>query len=267
MRSRRLICLLMIGILALSAASCSTGVNETTSEQTAVASTDMFSSDETETNVTVPVVSEEIYDLTKYIKVTDGGFGQRFYIPQIESDSQEIINLNKQIIEDAKENEYTDIDFELYSARDGLISIVINYNYDGWGGQYKVYTIDLAGGHVLTNSEIIEQSGINIDDFTKIAREGTLNYLNSNYSDENNQVVIDGKINEDLDETFKQYVADNLSDKTLSADKMIMFIDSEGNLCIMQSFFAIADPHDCERFYQAANGEEPQLAVTAFWRK
>ena len=110
---------------------------------------------------------------------TDLGTGYRF--PHINIDTDEINALNQKIRDDVyvwddgtvMENPvYTSLKFSVYHYFDGIYSVVIDYNYDGWGGYYEAYTFN-SEGHVLTPDEVLALAGLTADGFYEAAADAT----------------------------------------------------------------------------------------------
>ena len=246
---------------------------EATTEETTEATTEETTAETTEETAEETTEATTTQDYGDLITVDDCGYGTAIQLPVINIESDEITKLNKQIRddmdkfigEDEVEDDYT-VRFKFYSGKEGLHSIVIDYSYCGWDGFYKGYTFT-DEGHVLSNEEVIGLFGVSKDEFYDKALEATENYMNDNFTYEDIPIVVDGEINLEnayiVSEDNEMYglLKDSLSETKLNID-MPMVINDKGELCICQSIFPIADPHDCDVFYSVPDGV--RLEVRSF---
>ena len=204
--------------------------------------------------ITYPSVSKYVYDI-------DEGLGENFRIPQVSLDTEEIKTMNDQILYDLSgfyfegdDANYFSVDYAAYDAFNGIYTIIIDYNNDGWSGFIKAYTFD-ANGHVYSNSELLSMAGIDEASFYEVAREATVKYM-TNRSNKYNAtpMVIDGQANPDHE--FADLIEQDLSETDLNIDMVMFFLD--GDLYIGQEIMPFADPHSCFEAYTIPDGKTPQ---------
>ena len=278
---------MLTGALAISATGCSVQFSDPTMDESQisnyVANTDAApgeshtsvtdvapSGDEpviteitSQESTTVPTLSDEITypSVSKYVYEIDEGLGENFKIPQVSLDTEEIEAMNEQILNDVDElyHEGDDVNFFSidYIASDtfnGIYTILIDYNHDGWSGFYKAYTFD-ANGHVYSNSELLSMAGIDEASFYEVAREATVKYMTDRCNTYNaTPMVIDGQVNPDHD--FADLIEQDLSETDLNIDMVMFFLN--GELYIGQEIMPFADPHFCFVIYSIPDGKTPQ---------
>lgn len=211
----------------------------------------------------VPTLSDEITypSVSKYVYTVDKGNGENFKIPQVSMDSEEIKAMNEQILNDVDEFylegddvNFFSIDFIAADAFNGIYTILIDYNHDGWSGFYKAYTFD-ANGHVYSNSELLSMAGIDEASFYEVAREATVKYMTDRCNTYNaTPMVIDGQVNPDHE--FADLIEQDLSETDLNTDMVMFFLD--GELYIGQEIMPFADPHSCFVIYTIPDGKTLQ---------
>ncbi len=200
---------------------------------------------------------------------TDLGTSYRF--PHINIDTDEINALNQKIKDDVyvwddgtvMENPvYTSLKFSVYHYFDGIYSVVIDYNYDGWGGYYKAYTFN-SEGHILTPDEVLALAGLTADGFYDAAADATQTYINETFTGEDGVAPAVGHApNPDWSGygEFSMAMEEDFSHDVLNVN-MTMFFDNDGNFIIVQPIMAVADPHDCEPFITVPGGQRVDISV------
>ena len=197
--------------------------------------------------------------------------GDRYRFPHINIDTDEINALNQKIRDDVYVWEdgtvtdypaYTSLSFSVYHYFDGIYSVVINYNYDGWGGYYEAYTFN-SEGHVLTPDEVLALAGLTADGFYDAAADATQTYINETYTGEDGVAPAVGYApNPEWEyyDLFREAMEEDFSHDTINVN-MTMFFDNDGNFIIVQPIMAIADPHDCEPFITVPGGQRVDISV------
>ena len=156
---------------------------------------------------------------------------ERFKIPHINLDTDEIRQLNDHIEEEAADfiapgfdtyDSYR-IDFEVFNGLEGIYSIAIDYNYDGWAGYYKTYTFS-ADGHVLSTSEIIRLAGLSENTFFSEVKKAIMTTAES-FESQGQKAIVNGEINPDYEHA--DLLAESLSEKYIILD-MPMIIGNVG---------------------------------------
>ena len=91
--------------------------------------------------------------------------------------------MNKQIIAEANEQlgpesvyDYWHIGYKVFSYYDGIYSLLIDYNYDGWTGVFLTYTFT-ADGQVLNSIQLLRLAGLSEQDFYGKVKEATIKQL------------------------------------------------------------------------------------------
>ena len=203
--------------------------------------------------VTETLTSELVYSV-------DLGLGDHFRVPQVNIDTDEIAKLNNKIVDDVKEFAALDpdptyecswVDYEVFNGISGIYSIVIDLNYDGWGGNYEAFTFS-ADGHVLSNSEVIRLFGISDNSFYNTVRAALI-IPASEYECNGQKAIVNGMVNTDYE--YADLVDESLSGQIINLYMPIM-INNDGKLCVCLNIVPIADPHDSEYFYTVPEGQK-----------
>ena len=187
--------------------------------------------------------SEDVKDIpvtSELISSCNEGIGDRGYYPQVNLDTEEIREMNKDITDYVDTYIIPDynaecwhVEYAVFKAFDGIYSIAIDFNYDGWGGDFKTYTFTV-DGHVLSASEMV--------------RQATVACLERR----NDQPIINGKANPDYE--FADLVEMNLSDKCINMDMPMILCC--GKLYVCQELIPFADSHETATFYSVPGGEK-----------
>lgn len=186
----------------------------------------------------------------------------RFKIPHINLDTDEIRQLNDHIEEEAADfiapgfDDYSGyrIDFEVFNGLEGIYSIAIDYNYDGWAGYYKTYTFS-ADGHVLSTSEIIRLAGLSENTFFSEVKKAIMTTAGE-FESQGQKAVVNGEINPDYEHA--ELLAESLSEKYINLD-MPMIIGNDGKFYVCMCIIPFADPHDMDNFYSVPGGIETEV--------
>jgi hypothetical protein len=202
---------------------------------------------------------------------TDLGTSYRF--PHINIDTDEINALNQKIKDDVfvawdgsvwDHPAYTRLNFSVYHCFDGIYSVVIDYNDEGWDGHYTAYTFN-TDGHILTSDEVLSLAGLTADGFYTAAADATQTYINTRYTgDDGVAPVIDHAPNPEWGEynQYADFLVEDFSTDSINVN-MTMFFDNEGHFIIVQPIMAIADGHDCEPFIAVPSGERITILIGA----
>ena len=210
-------------------------------------------SESSENEITESITSELVYSV-------DLGLGDHFRVPQVNIDTDEIAKLNNKIADDVREFAALDpdptyecsfVDYEVFNGISGIYSIVIDLNYDGWGGNYEAFTFS-ADGHVLSNSEVIRLFGISDNNFYNTVREAII-IPASEFECNGQKAIVDGMVNTDYE--YADLVDESLSGQIINLYMPIM-INNDGKLCVCLNIVPIADPHDSEYFYTVPEGQK-----------
>lgn len=193
-----------------------------------------------------PEEDELVYTyLTVEIKEkAENGYTYKYEIPQINLESKEVEQTNKEILnkyEDIinKINEKQSINFMCESLayrdyeNDGILSLVmINATEDGGYFNCETYNIDVSTKKEIDNKELLEK--INVDE-AKIG-DKILKAINGAklYNDDTVE-----------DADFKEFVKEQESKttnkyKNISADKVEIYLNENGNLCTYLDIYALA---------------------------
>lgn len=204
--------------------------------------------------------SEDVKDIPvtpELISSCNEGIGDRGYYPQVNLDTEEIREMNKDITDYVDTYIIPDynaecwhVEYAVFEAFDGIYSIAIDFNYDGWGGDFKTYTFTV-DGHVLSASEMVRLAGINESEFYEAVRQATVACLERR----NDQPIINGKANPDYE--FAELVEMNLSDRCINMDMPMIFYN--GRLYVCQELIPFADSHETATFYSVPGGEKMEV--------
>ena len=207
-----------------------------------------------ETEESTAATEKDVVAFKDLISPCNAGIGDCGYYPQVNLDTDEITAMNNDITDYVKKNissdnnmDYWKVNYGVFEAFDGIYSIAIDFNYDGWGGDFKTYTFS-ADGHVLSASEMIRLAGINDSEFYEKVRQATVTCLESR----SDNPIVDGQVNPDYE--FADLVEMNLSDKCINMDMPMILCG--GKLYVCQELIPFADSHETATFYSVPGGEK-----------
>ena len=188
---------------------------------------------------------QDVY-INEYVKVSTAfaddeyrqynPWGAVYPVLTIDSDDAERINSEIEEMASRYPNGYTvDLHFDIIPYTDTIFTLVVHEYQENAKVVYHPYVIDTATGHQLTNSEILEMTGVDEDTF----RETALGSLMDFYTDNNllgEQVFVNGELT--VSDELQAYMDEHnysfdtiLSEENISSD-MPMFPDHDGNLLI-----------------------------------
>ena len=251
--------------------------NETEIIQTIVETTEMTTETTTETTIEETVVEETlpviVFDrdtlvvdnaIVSYFE--EFGIDVTYHIPQITEDTEDAAEINDSIMNDYMNDIYSNVSYCVFWPNEEVVSILIDYNFEGWAGMYRSYTYNAATGHRLTNSEILDLAGIEDSTFREMAIIAVGNMLNENalvtpYV----PVIVDGDVNPDwvnaLDFPVHGDYDQNMVYVQMAMDAIDintdieMFINQDGHIMFWRKIWPVADPHASEDFFDVVTGE------------
>lgn len=174
----------------------------------------------------------------------DNGYKYKYEIPQINLESKEIEKINKEIlqkyediIDEINEEQFINFMCESLAYKDyennGILSLVmINATEDGGFFDCETYNIDVSTKKEIDNAEVLEK--INVDK-AKLG-DKILKAINGAklYSDDTVE-----------DADFKEFIKEQEGKttnkyKNISADKVEIYLNENGNLCAYLDVYALA---------------------------
>lgn len=193
-----------------------------------------------------PKGNEVVYTyLTVEIKEkTNNGYTYKYEIPQINLESKEVEKINKEILQKYEDiinkiNEDQFINFMCESLaykdyeNNGILSLVmINATEDGGFFDCETYNIDVSTKKEIDNAEVLEK--INVD--------------KANLGDKILKAINGAKLYSDdtvEDADFKEFIKEQEGKttnkyKNISADKVEIYLNENGNLCAYLDVYALA---------------------------
>jgi hypothetical protein len=139
----------------------------------------------------------------------------------------------------------------VFNGLEGIYSVVIDYNYDGWAGEYKAYTFS-ADGHVLSTSEVIRLAGLSENTFFDEVKKAIMARA-ENFESQGQKAIVGGEINPDYE--YAELLAESLTEKYINLD-MPMLIGNDGKFYVGMCIIPYADPHDMDAFYSVPGGNK-----------
>lgn len=182
-------------------------------------------------------------------------FKYEFNIPQININSNDVKQINKEILDkyetilaNVYENQYIDfsaeaLDYEYY-INDDILSLVLNVYTEGgpiFGSE--IYNVDIGTGEKVTNAGLIECMNI-----TKTEFENKLNNAIENLEMYTNKEIEEKFKEEQLNKTLELY-------KEEVFDEIKMYINKKGNITVSIEVFATAGGEKANCLLDLETGE------------
>lgn len=182
-------------------------------------------------------------------------FKYEFNIPQININSNDVKQINKEILDkyetilaNVYENQYIDfsaeaLDYEYY-INDDVLSLVLNVYTEGgpiFGSE--IYNVDIGTGEKVTNAGLIECMNITETEF-----ENKLNNAIENLEMYTNKEIEEEFKEEQLNKTLELYKEEVL-------DEIKMYINKKGNITVSIEVFATAGGEKANCLLDLETGE------------
>ena len=185
---------------------------------------------------TGPLVTDAFFDDSHLTSYGSGIFA----IPQINLDSEEIRSLNEEIYReiytnlvedllenwDDRQNGGEEVTYVYYEAGD-VLSLVIEVHPVSWEWtDYYVYNVSVSEGRMLSDDEVIAQSGV--EDFRKTVKQALETYFWESYPAQD--TFMGDFYNEQLDRTRAQS----------NINEAVPYLNDDGELCVIAPIYSLA---------------------------